>query len=373
MSKQYDNISLKPVKILTDQLNAYSTDTRKWQGIPGICWAGGDTMYATWYSGGITEGPDNYVLVVRSEDAGQSWTEPIVVIDPPDKGIRAFDSTLWCDPLGRVWLFWAQGYSPADEKIWDGRAGVWASICENPLGKVPSWSVPRRIEDGIMLNKPCVCKNGDWLLPISIWREEPLHPAVQGRRSAGVAITCDQGQSFQWLGGAQIPECIFDEHHVFEKCDGNLALWSRTLNGIAESLSTDKGKTWSEGKKNGIECPNSRFFITRLANDVLLMVNHHEARDETTSYTNNRQIWLGRNNLAAMISYDDGKTWQNHSIIDPRQGVSYPDGDINEDGRIAVIYDYNRYDQASIYLAVFMLDDLISGKEIVSWKINALS
>ena len=55
---------------------------RIWQGIPGIERSQGGRLWAAWYSGGETEGPDNYVLVVTSSDDGKSWSEPLLVIDP---------------------------------------------------------------------------------------------------------------------------------------------------------------------------------------------------------------------------------------------------------------------------------------------------
>ena len=132
-----------------------------------------------------------------------------MIIDPKLEGVRAFDPAIWCDPLGRLWLFWAQGWSPANRDIWDGRSGVWCIICDNPNDDKPVWLAPRRISDGIMLNKPCVCKDGQWIFPVSIWSQEPLHPDVEGRRLAGAVSSHDQGNTFQWLGGAEIPDRVF--------------------------------------------------------------------------------------------------------------------------------------------------------------------
>ena len=105
-------------RVVFDPGPEYGTGERIWQGIPGIERSQGGRLWAAWYSGGETEGPDNYVLVVTSSDDGKSWSEPLLVIDPPGN-VRAFDPCLWHDPSGRLWLFWAQS-----DGWFDGRAGV---------------------------------------------------------------------------------------------------------------------------------------------------------------------------------------------------------------------------------------------------------
>ena len=47
---------------------------------------------------------------------------------------------------------------------YDGRAGVWASICENPDADKPIWSDPVRLWHGAVLNKPTILANGNIIL-----------------------------------------------------------------------------------------------------------------------------------------------------------------------------------------------------------------
>ncbi|MDA0839703.1 MAG: sialidase family protein, partial [Planctomycetota bacterium] len=159
--------TFEPPQINTSPNEDYSIRNRQWQGIPGIERAPNGRLWAVWYSGGTGEGPDNYVLVVTSDDDGQTWSEPVLVVDPPGM-VRAYDPALWIDPTNRLWLVWAQSYG-----WWDGRSGGWVATTEESDSSDPSWSAPRRLCDGIMLNKPTVLSDGRWILPAAVWESEP--------------------------------------------------------------------------------------------------------------------------------------------------------------------------------------------------------
>lgn len=360
---QWDDASLDAVDIQTSDLSKYKSSLRQWQGVPGVCWGGGDRMFATWYSGGKTEGIENYVIVVKSDDAGATWSAPIAIIDPPGN-VRESDPTLWCDNDGRVWLFWSQGWATGDGMTWDGRSGVWCSVCDNPMSDELNWSKSLRICDGVMINKPWVDRNGRWLLPVTIFNREPFHPCVdENHRSAGLVVSEDNGKTFNRTGGVKILDNTFDEHVVFDRSDGSLVLWARTADGMAESISKDGGVTWCAAYKNGLDCPNSRFSIAKTGSGRLLLVNHYKPRMDDSSNWRGRPEWYGRNNIAVLLSEDEGKNWVATCMLDERQGVSYPDVDVDEDGRIAVVYDYERNNEGAIYVMVMTEDEILNGKK----------
>ena len=114
------DLSLLPPVVNTSPGPEYASETRLWQGIPGIERTAGGRLWTVWYSGGKGEGPDNYVVVITSDDDGRTWSKPKLVIDPQGK-VRAYDPVLWHDPIGRLWLFWAQSYD-----WFDGRSGTWS-------------------------------------------------------------------------------------------------------------------------------------------------------------------------------------------------------------------------------------------------------
>ncbi len=346
------DLALAPVALNLAPGPQYHSSARLWQGIPSIERGADGCFYATWYSGGKTEDPDNYTLVVRSDDEGRTWSEPILVVDPPEK-VRAFDPNLWTDPRGRLWLLWAQSW-----ELFDGRVGVWCSVCDDLGAARPGWSPPRRLAHGIMLNKPTVLSSGDWLFPVGLWRDSAwmasdapgllAHPELNAERFSNVYVTRDEGATFALLGRADVPRRVFDEHMIVERRDGSLWMLVRTDNGIGESVSTDRGTTWTPGEDTGLGGPNSRFFIRRLQSGALLLVNHVDCS--------------GRNNLTALLSEDDGQTWPHRMLLDGRKDVSYPDGFQAPDGMIHIIYDRERYGAKEILLASFTEMDVRAGQ-----------
>lgn len=338
--------------VIVEPGEQYAADTRAFQGIPGIERAPNGRLWATWYGGGPGEGPHNYVMLSTSEDDGETWSDLKLVIDPPGE-VRAFDPCLWLDPRGRMWLFWAQAWHS-----WDGRGGVWAIVTETPGAAEPEWSEPRRLADGVMMNKPIVLSTGEWLLPAAVWSNAPgadlehVREAEQGSGS-NVIVSTDQGRTWHYRGGVDIPGRRCDEHMLVERTDGSLWLLARTTYGIGESLSHDGGRTWREGRQSWIpHVPTARFFIRRLASARLLLVKHSPPDGRTRSH------------LTAYLSEDDGRTWQGGLLIDERTGVSYPDGTQGEDGTVYVIYDYSRHGARQILMATFTEEDVLAAEAV---------
>ena len=84
-------------------------------------------------------------------------------------------------------------------------------------------------------------------------------------------VSADQGKTWSFRGGATMPRNnrCFDEHNVVEKKDGTLWVLSRMLTGMAESFSTDRGKTWSPMTPTWLPQCNARFFVRRLVSGNL--------------------------------------------------------------------------------------------------------
>ncbi|MBR4443345.1 MAG: exo-alpha-sialidase, partial [Clostridia bacterium] len=220
----------------------------------------------------------------------------------------------------------------------------------------------RRLFDGLMLNKPIAASTGEWYFPVGLWSRaviRPLeeHPELDARRLSGVYVTADGGDRFEWRGGADVPGRGFDEHMLVELKDGRLWLLVRASYGIGQAFSSDGGRTWTGGGPSGHSGPNARFFIRRLASGRLLLVNH-----VNPTYTTNPKNWNVRNNLMAMLSEDDGKTWIGGLMLDTRNEISYPDGTQAANGDIYLIYDYSRYSARQILMAVFNEDDILAGR-----------
>jgi hypothetical protein len=333
------------------ELANFQTDKRLWQGIPGIEVTAKGRLFATFYSGGKTEERGNYCILIRSDDDGNTWSEPIAAAYDGEES-RCFDPCLWIDPLGRLWFIWSMAPD----------FGVWCAICSNPDDDVLSWSEPKRIAEGVMMNKPVVLNSGEWLFPCAVWNHGISAGGFVNEsdvlRRSFVYSTVDMGKTFVCKGGADVKDRTYDEHMVVELADGSLAMYVRTKYGIGKSCSYDGAVTWSQGEDSGLYGPSSRFFIGRLKSGNLLLIYHKDTKE--------------RNNLAAMLSTDDGRTWTGSLMIDSRQMVSYPDAVQAADGSIYVIYDRERgavYDKNKDYredareilLAKFNEDDILNG------------
>lgn len=351
----------------------YGDDQRPFQGIPGVAVTPGGRLWAVWYAGGDDEGPENYLVAVTSGDGGETWSEPRLVIDPPGD-VRAYDPVPWVDPAGQLWVFYAQSY-----RWWDGRAGVWAVTAPNPDQANPDWSEPRRLSDGIMMNKPTILSDGRWLFPVAVWSHEPAADPKhrhyvpdphriwdEGRVGTHVFVSDDHGRTLRRLGTAKIANIRFEEHMLVERRDGVLWLLARTQDvgkGIAESFSSDGGRTWSPGETSSIPHVRSRFFIRRLASGRLLLVKHNPRMDTIWLLGGDvPNYWRERSHLTAYLSDDDGKSWYGGLLLDERAAVSYPDGDQAEDGRIYIAYDYNRKTDREILMAAFTEEDVAAGE-----------
>lgn len=323
----------------------YSVKARKFQGIASMECTCGGRLLACFYGGKLEEKKGNYVIVTRSDDDGESWVDPYLVVVHPDPEMRLFDPNVWIDPVGRLWLTWSQSYT-----YFDGRHGVWAAICDNPDEAELVFHTPRRIANGVMMCKPTVLRDNTWLFPCAVWiavKPSEEHEEVTAERLSNVYASTDAGRTIVRRGGANVPNRCFDEHMVVERRDGSLWMLVRRFDGIGESFSYDGGYTWWQEKSSALKGPNSRFFIRRLKSGNLLMVNH--------------QDFTGRNNLTATLSFDDGRTWHGGLLLDGRDNVSYPDGAQGEDGRIYIAYDHERLKEREILMAVFTERDILAG------------
>ncbi|MHC4873732.1 MAG: sialidase family protein [Planctomycetota bacterium] len=351
--------ALNAIPVSSDIKEKHKTAARGFQGIPGVAVTPSGRLWATWYSGGKGECPENFCLLVSSTDGGKTWSEPAAVIDPPGN-VRAYDPTLWIDPLGRMWFFWAQCYSKEQSNIFDGVAGVWGACTEDPESEMPAWSESIRMANGVMMNKPIVLADGQWALPTALWKDlgkGEVPKDLLDERLASITISDNKGKTFSWRGGVDAPERCYDEHMIVELNDGRLWMLIRTSYGIAESFSDDNGATWSAAEDSKLGGPNSRFFIYRLGSGNLILVNH-----DTKNSPNTKEKPRTRDMLTAWLSKDDGKTWEGGLLLDERVGVSYPDGMEDEDGNIYIIYDRERYKEGEILLACFREEEVMAGE-----------
>lgn len=294
-----------PPQYVGPPLARHAVTNRAFTGIPSMAISPGGRLWATWYAG-VTPGEDqnNYVVLSTSGDGGKTWKE-VLIVDPDGDGPRrTFDPELWLAPDGKVRWFCAdrnRGESTTD--------GLWMIELADPDSETTKWTPPVCVARGVMMCKPLVLSSGEWVLPVCTWFTE---------KSSKMVVSTDAGKTWSIRGGATMPKehRLFDEHMFVERKDGSIWLLARTKYGIGESVSRDRGKTWPDLVPSPIQHPSARFFISRLASGNLLLVKHgplhrKTGRCQLTAYlsTDDGKTWSDGFLLDERngVSYPDGQ------------------------------------------------------------------
>lgn len=350
------DLALIPPLINTSPLPKYDYDTQDYVMALTLERTPKGRLWLAWIGG--CDCPEAFLMAASSDDDGETWSKPRLVIDGRSANLPISRTVIignfWTDPLGRLWLFFDQTMNH-----FDGRAGLWVTICENPDDNNPVWSEPKRIWHGSMLNKPTVLSSGEWVLPSYLLQTRGFGPfkglfsELDIYRGVNVLASKDQGKTWKLRSVRPFPFPDWHEAAIVEKRDGKLWMMSRTSKGIMESFSDDRGFTWSEPTTTAanIQHPNSRFFFRRLASGRILLIKNGKELHKNE----------GRNYFSAWLSEDDGETWKGGLVIEDRERVTYPDGTQAPDGTIYLTYDYNR-GHGAIMLAKFTEEDILAGK-----------
>lgn len=364
-ARPYLDDALRPAEVRPDPPPRFHPEVDDYTMSMGMAMTRGGRIWLGWFAGGDDERA--VIVLARSDDGGETFSEPQFILDPGYSRcgvhLSAVVGNLWTAPDGRLFLFFMQSWG-----YYDGRGGVWQTVCDDPDADSPSWSAPARICDGAALNKPAVLADGTWLLPVALWSRRVVHTeadrgiAPQGEalgfyaeldaeRGAQLWASRDRGATWARRGIAFDPDPIFQEPMAVERADGSLLMYMRTLGGMAECESRDGGFTWGEVRPCAFPSASARFFLSKLSSGNLLLVRYA-----------NPERPAARSHLTAFVSRDGGATWEGGLLLDVDEPVSYPDGFQAPDGRIFIQYDYRR-ECGEIRLAVFREEDALAGRD----------
>jgi hypothetical protein len=353
--------SEKPV-INTDPLPKYAMGELDYGMTIGIAVTPKGRQFVCWVGGG--DSPKAFFLLAYSDTDGKTWSEPCLVIDPHRQELICDRSTiigtLWVDPLKRLWLFFNQSLGH-----FDGKSGNWYIRCDEPDTEKLVWSEPRYIGYGHMLNKPVVLSNGEWLLPSYLGSRNLLggiHPEfssfyheLDDMRGVNVFVSSDNGETWNYRGGLNLPDPSWDEPMIVELKDRRLWMLCRTSYHLMESFSSDLGKTWSRPLIARVQSASARFHLRRLVSGRILLVKHGE-KAESAAPNHARSF------LTAFLSDNDGESWRGGLVLDERNYISYPDADQNTNGMIYITYDRCREELGEILEAGLTEEDILRGK-----------
>jgi len=232
------------------------------------------------YWGTVNAGPFGDVALIcfrRSDDEGQTWSDPVPINRPEQPGGPYHDSLVQLS-TGRL-------VQPVRACYAAGAAHADPALCT---------------VDG----KPYTIEGHAQYPEIDI--TFVLYSDDEGR-----TWTRSEDSLFVWLddGGGGAYAC--DEPTLAETNDGRLVMAMRsTLGRIVEAWSQDGGQTWSKAQPNALANSYSPARIRRIpSTGDLHMVWNQVSPDEI-------QGGFRRSRLSSAISVDNGRSWKNFKTLD---------------------------------------------------------
>ena len=283
-------------------------------------------LVAAWFGGTRERNPDVGIWVSRHENG--KWTESVEVANgvQPDGSPRlpTWNPVLFQPSGGPLHLFYKVGPSPS---TW------WGMVKTSPDGG-KTWSDARRLADGVLgpiKNKPVVLPDGAWLSPSST--------EGKGGWQVQFEVSRDAGQTWQIVGPvAKGPGLDAIQPSVLFHKDGSLQALCRSKQGVvAQTWSSDGGKTWSPLTGAALPNPNSGTDAVTLKDGRQLIVYNHSGHRPHEAKGN-------RYPLDVAVS-DDGLEWRHVVTLETepnKAGYAYPAVIQSSDGMVHITYTWDR-------------------------------
>lgn len=268
--------------------------------------------YTQFYGGAGDESPAR-IVEIHSNDRGQTWSEPRVVIENIG-GNNVMSVSLLRLKSGKLALFYLLKNS------WqDCRPYVRFSTDE-----AATWSEPKLVVDApgyFVLNNDRVVQleSGRLVVPVAFHRSRGNDPhsskSFDSRAIAMWYYSDDEGQTWKesatWWALAVPTGTGLQEPGLVELGDGTLLSWARTDKGSQYAFtSVDRGNTWTPPAATGLKSPVSPASIKRVpnSNDLLAVYNDHSGQFAFP---------VGkRTPLVTAFSSDGGKNWMHRKVVE---------------------------------------------------------
>lgn len=366
-------------RILQNQSNnpKFVLSARKWQGIPSIGKDRSGNLYVAWIAsaGCAGECDENYVTVSLSKDNGKSWSHNKLIIDVNlQDSTRLKDPNFFNDKYGNLYMHWGKHVKKRSVAAKEWVITWYSKLSLSNNGNTINCTPPRRIAEGIMLNKLFHSKfSNQVIFPIARWYEgDPVkHQPFIYTANYGANNLID----FSKASFIPVKRAIrsADEHMVVQLEDKTFFGMIRTQDGIYYSKSND-GSVWQDAKKfTALGATTiSRFYLGKLNSGRLILIYNND---------------IYRSNMTVCLSEDDGVTWPYKMLIDDTKavsdasnsgnatnyGVSYPDMIETNPGLLNIVYDYVRAPKGGIIFIQIKEEDIInSNYGFIKSKISSI-
>jgi len=283
-------------------------------GWPGLTRVQGQEVLAAASERKYHADPVGREVVIRSTDGGQTWGLPHEVynseLDDRDANqLTMPDGTIiltWFDSTGFVKWLDAGCYPEAWHRQWTDRVAR-QGITE--ATETSGWLM-RSVDGGRTWDPPCRTPVGQHAGP-SVLSDGRLIYIGAGFMGGTTSVweSTDKGDTWVQIGEVTAPvgkdgRPVVDENHVLELRPGCLLAMFRTEPDdcgegfLYQSNSEDGGHTWSEARRLSVW--GYPPYLIRLSSSAILC-----------SYGHRRDLF----SIRAVLSYDDGRTWDDEHII----------------------------------------------------------
>jgi hypothetical protein len=332
---------------------------RNWQGISSIGKDRLGNLYVAWLATETCGGEcnENYLTVSLSRDKGNSWSHNKLILNvKPEDSTRMKEANFFNDKFGNLYMYWGKHVQKKSVVTKEWAVTWYSKITLSNDGNTINYSPPRRIAEGIMLNKLFYSKFSDQIVfPIARWYEGnyTMHKPFIYMADYGTENLIN----FTKVGAIPLPVAIsqIHEHMIVQLKDSTYLGMARTNVGLYYSKSKD-GKIWDDAKKFTVlgATTAARFHLAKLNSGRLILIFNN---DTSRSY------------LTVCLSEDDGLTWPYKLLIDDTKstaggnGVSYPDMIETDPGVLNIVYDYLRFPAGTINFIAIKEEDIINNNK----------
>ncbi len=277
-------------------------------------------LLAAWFGGAYETAPDTAILAARYRVQTESWSQPWVMADWPDRPMG--QPVFLQRPDGVLWLF----YNVIMKWDWTSAQPYRQRSADG--GK--TWSEPEHLLDypGLMFRSRPMVLDKRIILPVydeNVWQSHMM-------------ISDDDGASWRLTAPMKSP------HGNIHPCvapldDGRLLAYMRTGGrggSIWRSTSTDQGDTWSRLMATDLPNPNAGIDLLRLQSGALALAFNNNDRRRTP--------------LCVAIGGQNEGFERMRTLEDERAEFSYPTLLQASDGRIHLVYTCRRrYIQHAVF------------------------